>query len=110
MDQLLTQLCLIINLNYNLNQNACNSALIASYTNSEAEEAYKFGEKYFTNSTINYLGKETVYGGVLLGTGADAYFKKQLRLSTPLRPFIDQFSMDLTENNKSYSIGWKWDW
>jgi len=108
MEQLLAKLCLYIQ----LNNDACNKAMLGLYTNSSLQKEYNASKSY-SDSRIKYYvdeNKTLVYSGVVLGSGYDMYQKKEIKLSTPLKPICDSLNLDLkSDNDDSVRMDWKWE-
>lgn len=108
MEQLLAKLCMYIQ----LNSEACNSAMLGLYTNSNVQKEYNLSKSYSEGRLNHYAdnNKTLVYSGVVLGTGYDMYQKKQIKVSTPLRPICDSLNLDLKPNlDDSIQMNWKWE-
>lgn len=110
MEQLFLQLCMTLQLNYNLPSNACSNSFNAIYTGSKEKSEIEFAEKYYENKTYDVLGKNVIYTGAGIGAIADAYNKKEIRVTTPFKPLCDSISLDLKQDSQSYGVGWKWNW
>lgn len=107
MEELISKLCLLIQ----LNQDACNSALKASYTNSDVQKEYNtiYGlENKNVKEFINSINKPLLYSGVLIGGGFNTYKTQELKIQAPLKPFADNISMDLVPNSQNIMLNWKW--
>lgn len=108
MDQFLLKICAYIQ----INSAACNNAILGLYTNSNVQKEYN-ASKSFSDSRLKYYvdeNKTVVYTGVILGSGYDMYQKREIKLSTPLRPLCDSLSVDLKPNSvDSFSANWKWE-
>lgn len=104
-ENLFIKLCLLIQ----LHNNACNSVLLASYTDSNVKKEFdssnEFSEHYL-RSHIDEINKPLLYSGVALGAGYDSYRKREVVFSMDLKPFFDSISVDLKPEEQSYSFGW----
>lgn len=107
MEELLLRFCSAIA----INTAACNNALLGLYTNSNVQKEFN-ASKSFSEGRVNYYineNKTVVYTTTALYSGYDMYRKKEIRLSTPLRPLCDSLSLDLkADNNNSINMNWDW--
>lgn len=108
MEQLFLQLCMTLQLNYSLPSNACSSSITAMYAGSKEKSEIEFAEKYYENKTYDILGKDVIYTGAGIGAIADAYNKKEIKVTTPFKPFCESISLDLKQDYQVYGITWKW--
>jgi len=114
MDGLISQFCVYFALlNTNMNTGACQAALNATYSQTGAKSGYDLIQNTYTKKGQDFIkdnvNDQLVYGAVGLYALDDAYKKKEIKLSTKCNMFLcDSLSMDLTQTNQSYSLGWKW--
>lgn len=112
LDQIFSQLCTLIALNGNANiqSNTCTSSFTAMYKGSQTENDLNNVQKYTEREFYSVIDKRYVYAGAGVGGIINAIKTQEIKFSTPLKPFCDNISMDMMQNNKSYSVNWKWDW
>lgn len=110
MEQLFIQLCMTLQLNYNLPSNACSNSITAMYAGSKEKSEIESAQKYYEKRTYDILGKDVIYTGAGIGAIADAYTKKELRITAPLRPLCDSFTVDMKQDYREYGINWKFNW
>lgn len=107
MNDLILKLCTLISF-YNLNQDACNKALSASYSNSTMESEINTVQNIEQRHFFEIIDKKYVYSAATLGTIINDYQTKEIRISTPLKPFFDNISIDLKNGSETYNLTCKW--
>lgn len=107
MESLLSQLCLIMQLNSNIPNDACLATFNSVYIQSQGKYIYTLAERHYQNKAYETIGKEVIYTTAAVGFIGDAYKRKNVRLSLPIKPYIDNFSMDLTPESQKYEFYWE---
>lgn len=112
LDQIFSQLCTLIALNGNANiqSNTCTSSFTATYKGSQLETDLNNVQKYEEKQFYSVIDKNYIYIGAGLGGIANAIKTQEIKFSAPLKPFVDNVSMDLTQGTYSYTLNWKWNW
>lgn len=105
---LFAQVCAMLLSGYNVSQNACTQFAKASFQQVGLDKTESMVTNYTQKEAYTVLGKPIIYSGVIVGGGISAYDHKELKLATPINPLdINNIGIDLTPNNKSYTLNWK---
>jgi len=115
METFISQWCAYIALSsYNMDQNACQAALRATYVQSGGQNIYNLGQNYyskkgekFIRDNINDVIIYSVAGGFMLD---DIYKKKEVKIQSGCKYICNDLSMTLTPTTQVYNVGWKWNW
>ena len=87
---------------------ACQSALNASSTKTEFSKNIDEGQKIAEKEFYKIIPKDDL----VLASGPvyvyNVYKTKEIKFQTNLNPIFDEVAMDLTENQKTYRLLWKW--
>ena len=114
MNELFMSLCFALNTNFSLPSNACSSSFNAIYMGSKEQNEISTVQNYYQkkleNGAHDTLGRNNVYAAIGLGAIVNSYNTKQFQLTTPFKPICEEMSLNLNENNQSYSLGLKWKW
>ena len=110
MNELFIQLCFLLSSQNQLNDPACENSLKAAYIQSGGQQTYNLAQKYYENKLYSQMDKDLLKPAIILGTIADTYNKKDLKVSTDFKPICDSLSTDFNEGNKSINLGLKWNW
>ena len=112
MENLIAQFCILLGTNYQLNNNACSKALLASYSNSTMQKEINASQNYENNQFMqiyNNIDKKIVYSGATIGALVNVYNTKEIKFNAPLKPYCDNLSVDIQDGgNQNYSLNWKW--
>lgn len=110
MEELFLHFCTYMQLNFDMNGNACNNAIRASYTQSGANKNIDLLQSTEQQKITAIMdnNKEFIYPAIGAGFIWDAYKKQEIKLSTPIPSIIDTIGVDLTPIKQSYTLNCKW--
>lgn len=109
-ENIISQLCILLQLNSQFPGNACYSTLNATSKQTKTEQTINLAENYYEKKFYSVVDKEYVYGVGALGAGYNAYKTREIKVSTPLKPICNELSFDLTDTSKTYNVNWIWKW
>lgn len=109
MDNFLLQICFIMSLKTNNQQDACINSIKSIYIQSGAQNFNNLASKYYEKQAYNILGKDVIYAGLVLGAMEDSYQHKEIHFTAPIRPLAESLSLNLSQTSYSYSLNWKWE-
>jgi hypothetical protein len=96
--------------NMGIQSPSCNSIMQAEYKNSNLQKEVDTITGIYQHKTNEFVNdnKTIVYSGVLAGGIYNTIHNQELKLSMPLKPLANDFSVDIKPNNVyTGNIGWK---